>query len=342
VSALAPFLSELIAGRRLTRARAEEAMGCIMRGEATPAQIGSFLTALRMRGETEEEIAGFVHVLRENAVRVRPGRPDVLDTCGTGGDQCETFNISTAAAFVVAGAGVAVAKHGNRALSSRCGSADVLEALGVTTAIPPESVARCIDEVGIGFLFAPALHPAMKHAAGPRRELGFRTAFNLLGPLANPAGARQQVVGVFAEDVVRRVAGALARLDCERAIVVHGLCGMDEVSTVGPTRIAWVEGGSYKLRTLEPADFGLTEARIEDLAGGEPAESAEVLLRVLEGEPGPRRDVVLANAACALTVAGRAASLLEGMEQARASLESGAARERLEGLKRLTGEVAGA
>ncbi len=338
MSGLTPYLTELVAGRALSRAHAEEAMGILMRGEATQAQVGAFLTALRMGGETEEEIAGFVHVMRANAVRIPHHRAGVLDTCGTGGDHCDTFNISTAAAFVVAGAGVPVAKHGNRAQSSQCGSADVLEALGVRTAISPESVARCIDEIGIGFLFAPALHPAMSHAAGPRRELGFRTVFNLLGPLANPAGARLQVVGVYTEDAVPKVAGALAQLDCERALVVHGLCGMDEVSTVGPTRLAQVERGGYELRTVEPDDFGVDRAEIADLAGGDPRASAEMLERVLEAEPGPRQDVVLVNAACALAVAGRAATTDQGMELARHSLASGAARAKLAELCRLTQE----
>lgn len=331
-------MGRIVAGETLTRAQAADVMACVMSGEATPAQIGALLTGLRMRGETEEEIAGFVSVMRDNAVKVPAGRHSVVDTCGTGGDEVDTFNVSTAAAFVAAGAGVPVAKHGNRAVSSRCGSADVLEALGIGTTASPELVGRCIDEIGIGFLFAPALHPAMRHAAGPRRELGMRTVFNVLGPLTNPAGARRQVLGVYADHLVPLVAGALARIGCDRAFVVHGSCGMDEVSTVGPTSVAIVEGDEVARTEWFPATFGLSQANLGDLAGADPVTSAAILRGILEGEEGPRADFVLANAACAIMAGGLAEDPLEAVERARQSIASGAALEKLERLREMTAE----
>jgi len=333
MSSVGEAVKILIEGRNLADAQARAAMTALMSGEATQAEIGAFLACLRMKGETDEEVAAFVSVMRDNAVRIPCRSTDVVDTCGTGGDAADTFNISTAAAFVAAGAGVRVAKHGNRAVSSQCGSADVLKALGVIVEAPVETVADCIDSVGIGFLFAPLLHPAMKHAIGPRRELGVRTVFNLLGPLTNPAGARRQIVGVFAEAAVPLVAGALARLGCERALVVHGLCGLDEVSTVGPTVVGWVEGGTWRQVTWTPGTFGVPEATLDQLAGGDPEESARMLTDALEGAPGPRTDVVLVNAAGAVIAAGLADSPEEAMSVARESLGSGAARAKLDALR---------
>jgi len=333
MSAVGEAVRIAIEGRHLTDRQARAAMTALMSGEATQAEIGAFLACLRMKGETDEEVAAFVSVMRDNAVRIPCRSTGVVDTCGTGGDAADTFNISTAAAFVAAGAGVRVAKHGNRAVSSECGSADVLKALGVNVEAPVETVADCIDSVGIGFLFAPLLHPAMKHALGPRRELGVRTVFNLLGPLTNPAGARRQIVGVFSEAAVPLVAGALVRLGCERALVVHGLCGLDEVSTVGPTTVGWVEGEEWRELTWTPETFGVPEAALEELAGGDPEVSARMLTDVLDGARGPRGDVALVNAAGAIIASGMADTPEDAMAVARASVSSGAARAKLSALR---------
>lgn len=330
---LPTFLRKVVEGQSLTEAEAYQAMHTIMAGEATPAQIAGFLIALRMKGETVEEIAGFVRAMREKAVKVPTQRRPLVDTCGTGGDRLNTFNISTATAFVVAGAGVAVAKHGNRSVSSQAGSADVLEALGVRLDMPPEEIGACIDEIGIGFLFAPALHPAMKYAIGPRREMGVRTVFNILGPLTNPAGATRQILGVFAPEWTEPLAEVLGRLGAERAMVVHGLVGMDEISTIGPTRISEWKGDHVETYLLHPRDVGLPEAREEDLAGSDPATNARWLWEVLEGRPGPRLDIVLLNAAAALQVAGVAGSWEEGWAQAREAIETGEALRKLEELR---------
>ncbi len=338
MSALRRALHTIADGKDLSREEAREAMRVLMSGDASPTQFGALLMGMRLKGPTDAEVAGFAEVMRENSVPVPTRRDGLVDTCGTGGDACETFNISTVTAFVVAGAGVPVAKHGSRAVSSACGSSDVLAALGVNTDASPEAVGRCIDEAGIGFLFAVRLHPAMKHAAAPRAELGMRTVFNLLGPLTNPAGARRQVVGVYGPEAVPLAAGALARLGCDRALVVHGLCGLDEVSTVGPTCLAWVENGEYECRTVTPSDFGLPEARTEDLRGGPPAASARIVRDILAGDEGPKADIVLANAACAIVAAGVTDDLEEAMERARASVASGAAAEKLEELRALSQE----
>ncbi len=330
---LSQLLPLLLEGRSLSLEEAERAMEAIVAGRATPAQIGAFLTALRIKGETPEEIAGFARVLRRRAVPVRPQRRPLVDTCGTGGDGARTFNISTAAAFVVAGAGVGVAKHGNRAVSGRSGSADVLEALGVPLDLTPEEVARCIDEVGVGFLFAPRLHPALKHAAAPRRELRIRTVFNLLGPLVNPAAVEYQVLGVFAPEWTEPLARVLGELGTRRALVVHGAGGLDELSPAGPNRVSLLEEGEVRTFEIDPAELGIPRARVEALAGGRPEENALLLRRLLAGEEGgPRRDAVLLNAAAALWIAGAARDLEEGLERAARSLDSGAALERLEAL----------
>jgi anthranilate synthase/phosphoribosyltransferase len=320
-------IAKVLEGSSLSEEEAQAAMTQIMHGQATPAQIGAFLIALRMKGETVAEIAGCARAMRQSAVKVRPQRPDTLvDTCGTGGDGMGTFNISTAAAFVVAGAGQPVAKHGNRSISSRCGSADVMEALGVQLDLTAEQIAACIDEVGIGFLFAPLLHPAMKHAIGPRRELGVRTIFNLLGPLTNPAGAAVQVLGVYDARLTETLAHVLAALGCRAAFVVHGAGGMDELTTCGPNRISAVRNGHVETYMLDPAELGLAHAEPDALRGGDAQENAALIRDILSGKlHGPPRDVTLLNAAAALVAAGRAADFAAGIQLARHSIDSGAA-----------------
>ncbi len=330
-------IRKVVEGEHLTEAEAVAAMTEIMDGEATPAQISCLITALRMKGETVDEITGFVRVMRDKSIKVPTSRTQLVDTCGTGGDKLNTFNISTTAAFVVAGAGVAVAKHGNRAASSKCGSADVLEALGVKLALSAEDVGRCIDECGVGFMFAPSLHPAMKHAVGPRKEIGIRTVFNILGPMTNPAGAKFQVIGVFAPGMCELMAGTLAKLGSERAMVVHGMDGLDEISTLGETFVAEVNAGVMASRTIAPCDFGCSTVTAEALAGGDsPEENAQALISILSGETGPRRDIVLANAAAALVVTGVAGDLSTGIETAAESIDSGAAMKALNALKSFT------
>ncbi len=324
-------IARLVAGGDLTRAEMVELMGEVADGGATPAQVGAFLAALRLKGETVEEIAGAAQVMRARSERVRVDRDVVVDTCGTGGDGQNTFNISTTAAFVVAGAGVAVAKHGNRSVSSRCGSADVLAALGVDVDAPRERVERCIADVGIGFLFAPKLHPAFKAVAGIRRELAIRTIFNLLGPLANPAGARHQVMGVYERRWVPIIGGVLAALGAGRSFVVHGE-GLDEIAVTGTTHVAEVSGGAVRTFDLVPEDLGLARWPREALAGGDAAENARITLDVLGGARGGARDAVLANAAAALVAAGAATDLRDGVRLAAASIDGGAARDRLDRL----------
>ncbi len=338
---LKPYLHKVIQRQNLTAAEAEAAMHIIMRGEATDAQIGGYLVALRMKGETVAEITGSARAMRAHAARVplpQDGEP-LLDTAGTGGDGAHTFNISTAAAFVVAGTGRRVAKHGNRAASSRCGSADVLEALGVRIDLPPEQVARCIAEVGIGFLFAPRFHPAMKHAIGPRRQLGERTIFNLLGPLTNPAGATHQVIGVFDPALTAPLAQVLGELGGRAALVVHGHGGLDELTTAGPNRVSRLHHGRVETYDLDPAELGLRPASPDDLRGGGPQENAALLEALLRGEDrSPRRDVVLLNAAAAL--AAEDGDFPAALEAARASLESGAALEKLHALRAVSQQAA--
>jgi anthranilate phosphoribosyltransferase len=326
-------ITQLLDGRSLERAQAREVMGEIMRGEATAAQIGGFLVALRAKGETAEEITGCAEAMREHVLPVRPQRDDLVDTAGTGGDGSCTINISTAAALVAAAAGAAVAKHGNRAVSSACGSADVLEALGFTLEQEPARIAQSIDELGFGFLFAPSHHPAMRHAAPVRRELATRTVFNVLGPLTNPAAARAQVVGVYSPQLVRTIADVLAALGARRAFVVHGAGGIDELSPVGPNLVAEVVDGSVRERELDPeAELGLARCRIDELRGGSPEENAAAIRDVLAGAGGGRRSAILLNAAGAIAAAGHAADLREGLVLAREAIDSGAAAERLEQL----------
>jgi anthranilate phosphoribosyltransferase len=323
-----------MAARRqdLTREQAADAMRVVMSGEATPCQIAGFLVALHMKGESVDEITGFAQTMRDMATRVCSRRRPLVDTCGTGGDHSGTFNISTTAAFVVAGAGVAVAKHGNRGATSKCGSADVLEALGVNIDASPELVGKCVDEVGIGFLFARNLHSAMKHVAVARTELRIRTVFNILGPLTNPAGASGQVMGVFDANLATPIANVLSRLGARRAFVVAGSDGLDELTLSGPSIVAETDGANVKTYEFDPREFGFAKTSSEQLKGGDPRENAEILRGILDGEKGPRRDIVLLNAAPAL-IAGEAASDWKtGLELAAHSIDSGAAKATLEAL----------
>jgi anthranilate phosphoribosyltransferase len=336
-------ITKVLDGRRLSLADARTVMREIMGGKATPAQIGGFLVALRSRGETVEEIAGFAEAMRERAVSVRPRRSDLVDTAGTGGDGAQTINISTAAALVAAAAGAGVAKHGNRAVSSACGSADVLEALGFALDLEPQRIAQSIDELGFGFLFAPAHHPAMRHAASVRKELATRTVFNVLGPLTNPAGARAQVVGVYSADLVRMIAEVLAHLGARRAFVVYGAGGIDELSPVGPNVVCEVVDDVVRERRLDPQEeLGLPRCTVEELRGGSPRENAQAILDVFAGENGGRRNAILLNAAGAIAAAGHAADLREGLELAREAVDSGAASERLDLLVAFTRETVSA
>lgn len=315
-------IAVLVERKDLTEQQAEEAMGEVMRGDATPAQIGAFLTALRMKGETIDEVTGCARAMREASLKVSAHRQPLLDTCGTGGDGAGTFNISTTVALVVAGAGVGVAKHGNRSVSSSCGSADLLEALGVKIDLGPAEVGRSIDEVGIGFLFAPRFHPAMKNAALPRRELGIRTVFNVLGPLTNPASASVQLIGVYSPALTELLAEVLVRLGSTRAMVVHGDSGLDELSTTGQSKLTQLAGKAVSTRYLDPGGVGLPKASLSELKGGAAQDNARITLDILKGGNGPRRDVVLLNAAAALMAAGKADDFKQGMEMAAESIDS--------------------
>jgi anthranilate phosphoribosyltransferase len=325
-------LATLLDGHDLSREDARGVMGSIMSGEATPAQIAGFLIALRAKGETADEIAGCAEAMREHALPVHPQREDLVDTAGTGGDGAKTINISTAAALVAAAAGAGVAKHGNRAVSSASGSADVLEALGFELELPAERIARSIDELGFGFLFAPTHHPAMRHAALVRRELAARTVFNVLGPLTNPAGARAQIVGVYAPELVRTIAEVLAQLGTRRAFVVHGAGGIDELSPSGPNFVCEVLDGSVRTRNIDPLEFGLERSDPSELRGGSPEQNAAAIRAVFAGENGGRRSAILLNAAGAIAAGGHAEDLREGLELARNAVDSGAAAVRLEQL----------
>lgn len=321
------------AGERLTALEAEQAMTALGGGEVPPALSAALLTALHLRGETPEELAGFARGMRALSVRIEPRCSPLVDTCGTGGGEAPTFNISTCAAFVVAGAGVAVAKHGNRGMTSRCGSADVLEALGVRIDLEADEVCACIEELGIGFLFAQSHHPAMRHLAPIRRELPFRTLFNSVGPLTNPAGAPRQLVGVYAPELTRLMAEALRILGCERALVVHGAAGLDELSTLGPSLVAELDAGEIQEYVIHPGDLDLALAMPEAISPGEtPEENAYWIQSVLAGRDGGRREIVLLNAAAALVAAGAAQSLQVGLRVAADSIDSGAARSKLEAL----------
>jgi anthranilate phosphoribosyltransferase len=329
------LIQKVEAGADLSRQEAENAMEEILSGRADEETIVALLSHLRAKGETVGELVGFARAMRRQVTPVFADgtRPDemLVDTCGTGGDSSGTFNISTAAAFVVAGAGVRVAKHGNRSTPPKIGSADVLEALGISLDIPAERVGAAIHEIGIGFLYAPAMHTAMKHAMPARRKLG-RTAFNLLGPLTNPAGARAQVVGVFSDKVVEKMALALSELDVERAFVVHGEGGLDEISLAGETAVGDVHRGVVSLYRITPENFGLERAPMETISGGDATQNAEIIRAIFSGERGPRRDIVVANAAAAIVASGRATDFLEGAQLAAASIDSGEARKKLDAL----------
>ncbi|RMF74880.1 MAG: anthranilate phosphoribosyltransferase [Planctomycetota bacterium] len=324
--------------RDLTESQAQAAAAAIVQGAATPAQIAALLVALRMKGETVAEITGFARAMRAAAVPTPIPCDDLVDTCGTGGDGAQTFNISTCAAIVAAAVGCHVAKHGNRAISSRCGSADVLCELGVNIDAPPEVAARCVEHAGVGFLFAPRLHPGMKHAAGPRRELAARSIFNLLGPLTNPAGARRQVVGVYNKEWTEPLAEVLGRLGAVHCLVVHGSDGLDEITTTGSTRVSELRDGGVRTYELHPHDVGLETAAAKDLVGGDAATNARIVRAVLSGEPGAARDVVALNAGAVAYVAGKAQSIAQGVALACEAMDSGAAARTLSELVRVSNE----
>ena len=343
-------IARIVEHQHLSEGEMIEVMNQVMSGECTPAQIGSFITALRMKGETIEEISGAARVMRERATPIRVGRnvvdidrddinldqETILDVVGTGGDGTNTFNVSTTVSFVVSACGVKVAKHGNRSVSSACGSADVLEKLGVNLDITPEQVETCINTIGIGFLFAPALHGAMKHAIGPRREIGIRTIFNILGPLTNPAKADCQVMGVYREDLVEKLGGVLHRLGCRRGFVVHGRDGMDEITLTAETAAAEVTPQGVRLFTIRPEQFGLSRCSMQDLKGGDASVNADIVRALLQGDTGPRRDIVLLNAAYALMAAGACSDAAEGIGIAARAIDSGAANKQLQQLVSLT------
>jgi len=348
------MINKVVKGEDLSESEMVSVMTTIMEGKATDAQIGAFITALRMKGETIDEITGAARVMREKAtrIRVRPpvlhmdrdeiniDRETVVDTCGTGGDGTSTFNVSTTTAFVAAGGGLKVAKHGNRSVSSRCGSADVLEALGVNLDVSPEVVEACIHEIGIGFLYAPKLHGAMKYAIGPRRETGIRSIFNVLGPLTNPAGANTQVLGVYNRELTSVLAEVLGRLGSTRAMVVFGEGSFDEISITGPTYVSELKEGRVNEYRIEPEDFGLSRASIDDIRGGDATENAAFVQNVLQGESGPRRDMILLNAAATFYVSGKVNDIQDGIAMARESIDSTTAFGKLEALAAMTNRIA--
>ncbi len=334
-------IAKLVNGMDLTYSDAQGVMRQIITGQATDAQIAAFLTALKLGGETAQEISAFASIMREHCRQIHPkvkGR--LVDTCGTGGDTIKTFNISTASAFVLAGAGLPVAKHGNRSVTSKSGSADVLEQLGLNLSLEPRDVERAIEEVGIGFMYAPKFHPAMKRVIGPRREIGIRTVFNIIGPLANPANAEAQLLGVYEPELTTLLARALKTLNCSEAMVVHGLDGLDEVSTVGKTVISWLREGEVSTIEVTPKAFGVRKAKPSDIMGALPGKSAEMIFKVLNGAYGeghPKRDIVLVNGAAGLVVGGRASDFKHGMELSRESIDSGAAYGKLKSMIKSTG-----
>ncbi|MFC1962009.1 anthranilate phosphoribosyltransferase [Chloroflexota bacterium] len=331
-------ISKLIQGHSLTTEEASAVMEEIMQGEATPAQFGAFVTALRMKGETVAEIVGLAKTMRAKAVPVKVSE-SVVDTCGTGGDGAHTFNISTTAAFVAAGVGLKVAKHGNRAMSSRCGSADVLEALGIKIDLNAAQVQRCLEKVGIGFMFAPVFHPAMKYAANPRREIGIRTIFNILGPLTNPAGASAQVLGVADASLVEKMAQVLEELGCQHALVVHGEDGLDEITVTNKTRVAELKNGKIKSYFISPENIGLPQSSLGHLKGGTAAENADTLHLILNNTPGPKADAVIANAGAVLVAGGKIKTITEGVTLAREAIASGRSLAKLEHLIQFSQEV---
>jgi len=328
----------LVSNINLSEVEMAECMSEIMEGKATDAQIGAFLAALRIKGETVEEITGAARIMREKATTIKA--PDgVLDTCGTGGDMSHTFNISTTTALVVAGAGIPVAKHGNRSVSSQSGSADVLEALGVKMDLPPEKVEKCLFDTGFGFLFAPLFHPAMRYAIGPRREMGIRTIFNILGPITNPAGAKRQILGVFANGLTDILAMVLGNLGAVDAMVVHGEDGLDEVSISGRTRVSRFKDGKIENFYIRPEDFGIMRSKIENIRGGSREANAAITLSILSGEEGPRRDIVLINSAVAIVIAGKTGDFKTAFDIATDAVDSGMALKKLEEVKRVSNSI---
>lgn len=326
------FIKQVTNGKDLDVSQAAEAMELIMSGEATEAQIGGFITGLRMKGETVPEITGCAEVMRNKATAVQPQTPAVIDTCGTGGDGVGTFNISTTTALVAAGGGVPVAKHGNRSVSSKSGSADVLEELGVNLELTAHQVAEAVDRIGIGFMYAPNFHQAMKHAIKPRKEVGIRTVFNILGPLTNPARAEYQVLGVYDSELTSVLAHVLGNLGVKKAFVVHGAGGLDEVSNLGETKVSYLCDGEVENFTIHPHDFGLSTAEIADIKGGNVAENAQITLDILQGKSGPKREIILLNTAAAFLVAGKVDRLEEGVELAAEIIDTGLALDKLEAL----------
>ena len=331
------FITKVVEGKDLTEKEAYEVMGIIMEGEVSPAQIASFLTGLRMKGETVKEITGFARSMRDKAIRVQGKNGEcIVDTCGTGGDGSRTFNISTAVAFVAAGGGLSVAKHGNRSISSHCGSADVLEALGVNINLSPRRAQDCLQEVGLAFFFAPLFHPAMKHAMVPRKEIGIRTIFNLLGPLTNPAGANAQVVGLYRGDLTHQIAEVLRSLGTTSAFVVHGEDGSDEISITGRTIVSELRKGSIEDYSIGPEELGVKRTSLKAIRGGTPDTNANILLRIFRGASGPHREAVLLNASPVFVAAGKVSSLRDGIEVAKESIESGRAMRKLKELVQFT------
>ena len=345
-------ISKIVQQENLSEKESIDVMTEIMTGQATESQIASFITALRMKGETIDEITGFAKVMREHSTKINIKKhaididrdeinidwETIVDTCGTGGDKTKTFNVSTATAFVVAGAGVVVAKHGNRAVTSKCGSADVLEELGINLELSPEKVAECINKIGIGFLYAPLLHSAMKYAIGPRRQIGIRTVFNVLGPLTNPANANAQVLGVYSPDLTETLAYVLKNLGSKSAFVVHGIDAIDEISITGKTQVSELKNNIIKTYVIKPEDFGLKKAKPEDIAGGDAKENAKIIMEILTGEKGPKRDIVLINAGAALTAAGKSKNIKEGIEIAGKTIDIGKALKKFEELKNNCGK----
>lgn len=328
----------LVTGIDLSESEMAGCMKEIMEGRAADSQIGSFLTALRIKGETVEEITGAARIMRDKAARIKAPE-GVLDTCGTGGDMSHTFNISTTTAIVVAAAGIPVAKHGNRSVSSKSGSADVLEALGIKIDLPPEKVEKCLFETGFGFLFAPLFHPAMKFAIGPRREMGIRTIFNILGPLTNPADAKRQILGVFSDKLTEPLARVLGNLGAEDAMVVHGEDGLDEITITNGTKVSRFINGKVENLYYSPEDFGLTRGKIDDLIGGDKNENAGITVRVLQGEKGHKRDIVLMNSAAAITVSEKVSDIMDAFELAKEAIDSGKAFKKLEEIKKVTNSL---
>ena len=332
-------ISKVVDGDDLSQEEAAATMSEIMSGNATDAQIASFITALRLKGETVDEITGCARIMREKVTKIKTRADLLVDTCGTGGDGAHTFNISTTAALVAAGAGLHIAKHGNRSVSSKSGSADVLKALGVNIEADVDTVAKCVDEVGIGFLFAPMFHPAMKYAIGPRREIGIRTIFNILGPLTNPAGAQVQVLGVYDAALTEPIARVLRNLGSKHVFVVHGSDGLDEITITGKTYVAEMVDGQVRSFTIDPEDFAMSKSDISSLMGGTAEENARITLSILKGEKSPKRDIVLLNSAATIMASGKAANLIEGIPLAAESIDSGKALEKLELLKKVSNGI---